>query len=511
MSVAMQRKLFFIGLCTMVALRVVFLLPLELDFRNFAFRDLGSFQHVDRLLELGLRPGVDFGFTYGLLPVLLQHIYFGVFGAGYWPTLGLLMIYLLAMLAFWTLLCRDIGSSFTNFGVLLGLSGLMIYIAPWPPTPAHALMELSLAFALYFVLKGRLPLALLIAALGALTIPSLPIALTGMITLIIVWEWWQTPGRVFRGLVTQLAPAAAAYAVTVMLMAALFGWRPVWQSLLPLGGARLYRAMHFGIFAQGRFFWHPPGAHVGYYLFTSAGIWLFCSALLLVFGCLGARRMVRIGKPMGQSLFVVVCCALHLVFVFAAYGNYLSYAVYSFLLTAGIVAGVSGLNNRRLKIGLSSLLLCLGLLSQLAGVREGLQSWKSESVSPATAFLYAPNDFQQEWKSILSVAKNRQVFLLAYGMGVDTYYPEIGSPQSWFLLPGLTLPREDAYVLQQLRTANIVVEEHEVTTRYFDQSNEWQAALGDFPVKVSGRYFRIWTRDKTAQSELLTTGTFRPN
>ena len=506
----LHRWLFFIGLFMMVALRFVFLLPSELDFRNFAFRDLGSFQHVDRLIGLGLRPGVDFGFTYGLLPVLLQHLYFAVFGAGHGTTFGLLVIYLLGMLTFWILLCREIGPSLANFAVLLGLSSLTIFLDPWPPTPAHAFMQLSLAFSLYFVLKRRLSLALFIAALGALTIPSLPITLTGLIALTITWEWGRTPGRTVRGLATQFVPAVVGYAGTVLLMTAFFGWQAVLQSLIPFAGARLYRAMHFGIFEQGRYFLHPPHAHLSYYLLTTAGIWLLCSALLVVFGCVNALRMARAGRLMGQPLFVVICCALHLVFVFVAYGNRLSYVYYSFLLAAGVLAGVSGLSNRRLRIALSSLLLCLGLLSQLAGVWEGRESWKSESRSPETAFLYAPNDFQPEWKSVLSITKNHRVFLLAYGMGVDSYYPEIGTAQSWFLLPGLVLPREDSYVLEQIRSSDVVVEELEVTL-YIDQNKEWQAALGEFPVKVSGRYFRIWTKDEAAQSELLRTGVFRPN
>jgi hypothetical protein len=506
-----RRRLFLIGLSLIVTLRVILMLPSQLDFRHFAFRDLGSFQHIDRLIGLGLHPGVDFGFTYGMLGVLFEHIYFAVFGVGHWPTLGLLAVNWVAMLVFWNLLSREIGQSVTNFAVLLGLAAMMIYVEPWPPTVAHILMELSLAFSLYFFLERRLPLALLIAALGALALPSLPIALAGLIALAIAWDWWQTPGRTVRGLLKQFAPAAAGYTAVVALLAVFYGWRTVLHSLLPLGGARHYRAMHFGFFKQGRYFWDPPNPHLSYYLFTPAGVWLFCSGLLVVFGCIGALRIVRTGKLVGHSPLVVVCCALHLVFVFALYGNYLSYAFYSFFLIAGVFTGVSDLTNRPLKIALSSLLLCLGLLSQFTGVSEALQLWKTSSTSPATASLYTPYDFQSEWKGVLSFSKNRRVFLLSYGNGVDHYYPEIGTAQSWLLLPGLPLPREDAYVLQQIRTADVVVEELEVNTRYIDSNQEWQAALEDFPLKVSGRYFRIWTRDRAAQSELLKTATFSSN
>jgi hypothetical protein len=510
-SKAVQHWLFPLGLTLIVTLRAVFSLPSELSFHNFAFMDLGGFQHVDRLIGEGLRPGVDFGYTYGLLPLLIQHGVFAIFGTSHWPTLGMLVLYLIAMLIFWTLLTREIGQSWVNFGILLGLSEMMIFFAPWPPTLAHMLMKISIAFSLYLIMRQRFSLALSIAALGALAVPSIPIVLTGIIALIIAWEWWRKPGRSVRRLAIQFVPAATAYVCCVLLMIPFFGWRSVSQSLLPVGGAKLYRAMNFGIFGQGKYFLHPPGASLGYYLFTPAGMWILCSGLLVVFGCLAALKIARTSTVTGTSLLVVVCCALHLIFVFAAYGNAFSYELFSFFLTAGIVAGISSLADRRLKIAASSFLLVFGLLSQFGELKEALQMWRSESRSPATAFLYAPNDFQPEWKGVLSAVQNRRVFLISYGMGVDVYYPEIGTPQSWLLLPGLPLPREDSYVLQQIQAADVVVEETEVTTRYIDNNKEWQTALGEFPVRVSGKYFRVWTKDRAVSSELLQTAYFRSN
>jgi hypothetical protein len=154
------------------------------------------------------------------------------------------------------------------------------------------------------------------------------------------------------------------------------------------------------------------------------------------------------------------------------------------------------------------LLLGFGLLSQLNGISEELQLWKGESASRATASLYAPNDFQPEWSGVLSIAQDRRVFMLAYGTGVDLYYPEIGSAQSWMLLPGLLMPREESFVLRQVNAADIVVEEREVTTLYTEHDKELQAALGRFSVKLSGKYFRIWTNDPTARTELLKTAAF---
>lgn len=499
---------FFIGLSILVLLRIVLALPAILDFRNFAFRDSGGFQHVDKLISQGLNPGLDFGFNYGLLGVLLQHVYFALFGPGHWPTLGFLATYWLMMLVFWILLSREIGQSLLGFCVLLGLSDLMIYFGPWSPTPAHILQNLSLAYGLYFLERRRLSLALSIAVLGTLSVPSLPIVLSGLLGVVIVYEWSRDPSRTIRGLITQLAPAAATYACGILLLTAFFGWRTVLPTLLPLHGAKHYRAMHFGFFGQGKFFWHPPDAHLSYYLLTPAGIWLLCSALLVAFGCLAAIRIARNAKPEGLSLLILSCCALHLSFIFIAFGNSLSYIGYSFILVAGVFAGVFALRSRHLKLALTFLLLFLGLMTQWRDIKDALKVWKEESVVQEPVALYTPNDFQPEWEGVLSVAQHSRIFLLSFGNGVDLYYPEIGTPQSWMLLPGLNLPREDAYVLQQIQTADVVVEEFEIAPQYIDRNKEWQAALRAFPMKVSGRYFRIWTRDATIASELLKTGTF---
>lgn len=503
----MQRRLFFTGISLIVVLRVILLLPMVLDFRNFAFRDLGSFQHIDGLIAQGLRPGLDFGFYYGLLGVLLQHLYFAIFGAGHWPTLGLLAIYMLSMLVFWNLLCRELGQSPTNFGILAGLCSLMIWIVPWPPGAAHVLMELSMAYSLYFALMHRYALALLAAAMGALAIPSLPIVLAGLLALAIAWEWWQTPGRTVRGLLRQYTPAAVAYTGVVVCMAGFFGWRSVLPSLGPWGGAASYRAVNYGFLARGRALWYPPHSHLGHYVYTSAGIWLFCSALLVIFGCAAAVQIARTRTMAPRPLFVLICCAVHLVFVFVAFGNPESISYYSLVLCAGVVAGISDLTNRRMKIALSSLLLCFGLLSEHDEIREGLNLWKNGSISAATDYLYAPNDFLPEWQSVLSLAGKRRVFVLAYGTGVDLYYPQIGTAQSWELLSGVLKPREYSLLLEKIRAADVVVEKLPEGPALYDKG--LRDALGVFPLKVWGRHFQILTKDRADQAELLRTATFQ--
>jgi len=504
-----QQKLFYVGLSLLIIVKVFAALPLILDFQNYAFGDPGGFITLDQFVKQGLRLGVDVGYTYGFLPILLQHIDFALFGTGHWQMLGFLFIDIVLIIVFWCLLCRELGESWLNFVVLVGLSGLMAARVSEPLTPAHVLLELSLMFSLYFVLKGNLRLALLLAALGALSVPSLPLALAGLLGLVILWQWWRSPQHHLRGLVTQLAPAAIVYVGTVVLLTAWYGWESVIPSLLPTRGAIHYRAMNYGFFSSakygGRKFWDPPGGgnHLTYYLGHTAGIWLLCSFLLIGFGVVAAIQVSRSKTLPARSLFVLLCCLLHLIFVLRGFGGPGSSVYYESVLAAGVFAGFCALTDRRFKIVIASAILVVGVLSQKTETQWELQTWKWTHNSAATAFLFAPQDYEKEWQNILTLAASHNLFLLAYGNGVGHYYPQVHTAESWFLLPGMLGPRENAFVLDKLRTADVVVEVKYGVTDYINSNPEWQAVLAQFPVKVAGKYFRIWMKDNVAQATLL--------
>jgi len=63
---------FGLGLLAIFVVRVIREWPLAVAFQNFAFKDTGSFRYVNSLLDMGLRPSVDFGFSYG--PVSYTHL-----------------------------------------------------------------------------------------------------------------------------------------------------------------------------------------------------------------------------------------------------------------------------------------------------------------------------------------------------------------------------------------------------------------------------------------------------
>jgi hypothetical protein len=367
-----------------------------------------------------------------------------------------------------------------------------------------------MAYSLLCALKGKLRLALVLAGLASLAIPSLPIVLIGLVSAAILLQWWQAPQRRLRDLAGQFAPAVAVYVLGVLTFIAVFGWRSTLPSLFPVHGMELYRAINLGFFHAGRSFWYPKDPSISYYLYHEAGIWLFCNVLLVIFGAVSLARMIRSRKASGAPLFVFMCCALHLIFIFRAYGNGGSFIFYEFILAGGVLVGVSELTKGRMRVVLSCVILVFGLLSTRYEMGHRRFPWRTWHRSVETAGLYAPDDFRNEWAPILKLANSHNLFFLAGGNGASTFFPQVKTPHSWFLLPGVALPMEDAYVLDQIKKSDVVVEFTSESTWYFDRNVGWHEALAQFPVQLKGSYFRVWMRNAEDGNALVQTTDFRP-
>ncbi len=211
-----------------------------------------------------------------------------------------------------------------------------------------------------------------------------------------------------------------------------------------------------------------------------------------------------------MPLFIFLCCALHLFFIFYAFGGPFSSVYYEFILVSGVLAGVSGLTKGGLRVVLCCVILVFGLLSNHKDLSNRRFPWKTWDRSPETAGLYAPADFRREWAPILRLANSHDLLLLAYGTGVSTDFPQVKTPRSWFLYSGLVLPAENAYILDQIKKSDVVVEYITAPTLYIDENIAWQAALAQYPVRLKGSYFRIWMRNAADGDALVQTTDFRP-
>jgi hypothetical protein len=494
---ALHLRTAILAISLLILVRVLLGWPSILDFKMFAFRDLGSFTTLDQLLDQHLRLGVDVGYSYGFLPILLQRVCFYLFGPSYWTTLGLLAAYVLLIAMFWVLLARRLLWSWPELFLLAGLSEFAIWLIP---TPAHALLQLSLLYSLYFFLKSHLRLALALSALGCLTIPSLPIILSGLLSVVIFLRWRET-GQSLRGLMSYFWPAAVAYSFSVVVLCGVFGSSSVLPSLLPSRGMAMYRAMNFGFFRDGINFWHPAGARAGYYLGSPAGIWLLGSFVLLGFAGVHLWRILHTGLT-PESSFVLLCCALHIVFIAVGYGASFSYIYYAPILAAGLLAGIS-LETRTRFNALAILATgMLGMCSQKTVVENYIHRWQTEKRGAETAGLYADPIFAREWSTVLSLSRSHRLFLLSYGNGADKYFPSVHTAKSWFLLPGLTTEGEIKAVSRDIRASGIVVEELSGPTTLIDDEEKWQGLLKAFPVQSAGKYFRIWSQAQISNNSI---------
>jgi hypothetical protein len=84
--------------------------PVLFSFYLWVFADRSSFLNLDYLLAQHLRLGVDAFYSYGLLPVLLQHVLFAIFGRGYWPMIGCTVVVTVLMAVFWARFVRSVSN-----------------------------------------------------------------------------------------------------------------------------------------------------------------------------------------------------------------------------------------------------------------------------------------------------------------------------------------------------------------------------------------------------------------
>src|SRR5579871_506173 len=463
--------------------------PLTFSFINFGFRDQGSFITLDALLQKHLKLAVDVGYLYGLFPVLLQHILSFFFGRGYWISLGCGLVYLGAMAFFWTLAWRQLGASVEFWIVLALLAPLEVMVMP---VPAHAMLQLSVMFALLSVLQDKLPVAFAVAGLGWLSMPSLPIAASVLLFGWIVIKWAMEPERSAVVLLRKLLPGAATLIGGSLVLGAYFGWDSLRATVLPFAGAASYKARKIGIFGDGWYYLHPPGARIGYYLGTKVGWWIAGTLLLTILAAHTAILAWAQRKLSARGTFILFCWTLHFIFIFIAFGTGYHTMYYDPMIVAGVLAGLLAVPNQLVRRAILIGFVGLGILGQTTTIRALRAEWKNSQRFQSTGALYAPRAFELEWKPILDRAAQQKVLILSYGNGITEFFPEVQAPDSWFLLPGLLKENEKKRLIEQMQEADTVAEELGGDTVYIDQDEEIQRALKRFPKVESGKCFRVW-------------------
>ncbi len=477
--------------------------PVVFSLDLWILKDRGSFLNLDYLLDQNLRLGVDTFYSYGLLPVSIQHWLFVLFGRGYLPLLGCAVITLVLMALFCALLLRYLPNEPMWLVAMLAMSRIVNTVNPNLP---YSLVQLSLLFALLFVLLGRLDISLAISAIGCWSVPSLPLAMTALLAVFLFLDWLIKPPRSIRSLLRALAPGVLSYLALASLLACQFGWSSVLATATPLAGMGFYKQINYAA-GQGLMqFLRPWGysglRYIAYILFTPVSWWVMSTLSLSVFAVLAAHRMaIRRGLD-GRDTAIILCALIQAVFACAAYGSPHQHYIFDPVLVVGMLLGLSALPMGITRKVMVTLFLALGIAGQATLVRTTWQSWKQIKSPTATANLYADAGWAAEWKKILELSVHQNVLLFSYSTGAHHYFPSVHSPDVWTLQEGQLISADKARIEEQIDNANVVVLDLTSPTTVVDRDADIQQHLHSLCLTQSTTYFQLWQRRSSEHANL---------
>jgi hypothetical protein len=469
--------------------------PIFFSYYLWVFADRSSFLNLDYLLGQHLHLGVDTYYAYGLLPVFIQHVLFVIFGRGYWPMIGCTIVVLTLMALFWSLLVRRLSNRWIYVLAVVAISPILLWINPNFP---YSLVQLSMLFALLFLLEGRPEPALAISVIGCFSVPSMPLILTGLLGLYILVDWWTGDDHSVSVLARRLAPGALTYALLVIGLSAFFSFRSVLATALPFMGVRYYYVTRNNGIGDLLEFIHPAGHsikyYVAYYIGSPAGWWLLTTIGLIVLGVLAGWTMIRNRRPDPRHAVVLFCAIVQVMFALIAYRNHDQHIIYDPIAVVGALVAISIFPVKRFRNSLLILFVCIGVMSQAVQARQTVAAWKNTHPSPLTANLYAEPEYGAQMSKILEIAKTQKVVLMSYATGMYHYYPTLKPVDSWFLLGGQMSLGDRERVLGNMRDADVIVEDTTYVPWFIERDPEAIREMGTMCLTDTIRDFQIWWR-----------------
>lgn len=288
-------------------------MPDSMRFSGFAFCDHGSNLTLQYLISQNYRPGVDFGYLYGLLSALVGRIWFSIWGLNAWSYQ--LVMFVLTVVCAWALAKTYLRVGVGWLGLVLTLIALGFGFQATYPNIAHALEAAFMCLALAEQARGRRATALAITSVGIFVKPSMAYAYSLLLVLVIFCDLAKRPFDIRRWSAA-FGPAALTFLITAIVLILEFGWSAVFHTALPTQGATIYRVMNFGIFGIGRELW-SAGTGWPTYFITHSGFWiasnlfLYCAAGIEI-----GRSVVSRTYPNRKAELIVTCAVLHFCFVF---------------------------------------------------------------------------------------------------------------------------------------------------------------------------------------------------
>jgi len=461
--------------------------PRDMNFEWYAFGDQGSNFAVTSLVNQGLRPAVDFGYQYGLLGLSIGRWWFRLLGESPWSYYAACQVFNVAILA--GVLRFAAAMRFDRASWALIAATIPFAFQPLFPSFVHGLERMFLVWALAAHTKQQRPFALALLVAACLAKPALGY-FYGLVLLIeIALDIWRKEESFWLPFGKACLPAIATTCGLGLWLSMEFGMESLLRTLLPLSGAASYRTMNFGFFGEGRNFWNPPGARLGYYLGTPAGFWILSS--LLVFA-IGLVALVRPFKAPCREILVTIAL-LHLAFISLMFGHAYNWTQYAVLLPMGLASFPVRRRPVQLLLGCLALAAVLGLRSQLTA---SLRTWKSFEYRAELGGAWIDRDEWVELSQLLELAPTEVVEIGHTGGGdrLKTVGFKMAPPVGFWYLPGLALPEEVARKERQIREAQAllicIAAENE-----FEHYPEFKQALEGFHLRFTGKRYKLMLRN----------------
>jgi hypothetical protein len=463
--------------------------PVDMSFGRFAFFEHGSNLALQYLISSGLRPAIDFGYQFGLLPALVGKIWFGCLGLT--PA-----AYQWAMLTGAILFAWALARIFA--GRKIGAPGLALLIVSFGfayqssyPNLSHCGEVVILAHALAAHIRGSYRSALALATVAVFDKPVMGYVYGALLLLLIVLELRPRKGT-FRDFIAAIIPAAIVFLVLSVVLIAVYGARSFVLTIVPIEGAHSYWTTHWRFLgAPGSYLWYPKEGLLAYFL-DIPGFWMASTLFLVTAAAVQAMNYAR-GKgltPGGE--LIITCAILHLSFVSFFFGSSGSWLYYSYLLAIGCALATEiGRNWRRVAVPLC----VLAALSRYSAASEVYHQWEFFSPHSETAGLWSLPGEADEWNRMVDKARHEKMVVLDTRGAVELMYPEFGKPISFILDPGLMTEGDIARKVAQLSTASaFVLPKMARIYGGLPDAPEIDAAMSDFDLDFNGYFFEVYQR-----------------
>jgi len=471
-------------------------LPTDLGFDANAFADRGDFLSISYLVAHGSRPAIDFGYHWGLVPIMLARAWFALFGATPQANEAIMVICAMAV---------AVGMARMAAALRLGTLGIVLLIIALPfafPTftLTYALEAALLSNALAEQAAQRRSTALALTTASCFVNPSMAYLYGFVLLLGVLWQSLRPddPGGSsthWPKMLRTLTPAAITGAVLTLIVATVYGPLALVKTILPLAGIAAHRNQASGFFrGVGRDFWYQPHLGSPFYLFTVVGFWIAATLWLIVAGLRAGRRLLsglRARNLFGAADEIVLTCAiLHVAFVTVFFGSAVSWRYYCYILVMGVAAtSIRDLLSARVA-GLLTAMAVLGNISHFAQIAV---EWRTTAPSSVTAGMWVSAEEVQEWEQVQrAVDGHRALLLTAMGCG-PVLSARFEQPFANHFTPGELMPDQLARLMRQIDGAQRIVV---VTSSGFGNMLVWwpeiQHALDGHELLWKGKSFAVY-------------------